>query len=96
MTLNLQTTAKTGTTTSIRLKFPKLIELHEVLFPEHINEQYLHNSLYDILFTLRCVCKMHFNVDILYINKEIISILEPLLISCITPSYETMTIQDIP
>ena len=80
----------------IRLKFPKLIELHEILFPEHINEQYLHNSLYDVLFTLRCVCKMHFNVDILYINKELNNILQPLLISNITPSCETMTIQDIP
>lgn len=44
------------------LKFPKLIELHEKLFNNSPNN--LHNSLNDILITLRCFMKMKYNMDI--------------------------------
>jgi DNA polymerase-3 subunit epsilon len=44
------------------LKFPKLIELHEKLFIE--KPKNLHNSLNDILVTLRCFCKMSYEVDL--------------------------------
>jgi DNA polymerase-3 subunit epsilon len=45
------------------LKYPKLIELHEKLFNTTPNN--LHNSLNDILVTLRCYMKLKFNVDII-------------------------------
>lgn len=44
------------------LKFPKLIELHQKLFNSDPNN--LHNSLNDILVTLRCYIKMKFNYDL--------------------------------
>jgi DNA polymerase III epsilon subunit-like protein len=44
-------------------KFPKLSELHEKLFGNIPNN--LHNSLVDILITLRCFMKLKYNRDIL-------------------------------
>ena len=44
------------------LKFPKLIELHEKLFISVPNN--LHNSLNDILVTLRCFIKMKYDFDL--------------------------------
>ena len=45
------------------LKYPKLIELNQKLFN---NEQKnLHNSLVDILVTLRCFMKIKYNTDLL-------------------------------
>jgi DNA polymerase-3 subunit epsilon len=44
------------------LKFPKLIELHQKLFNSDPNN--LHNSLNDILVTLRCYIKMKFDYDL--------------------------------
>jgi len=44
-------------------KFPKLIELHEKLFVNQTPKN-LHNSLNDILVTLRCYCQLAFNMDI--------------------------------
>jgi DNA polymerase III epsilon subunit-like protein len=44
-------------------KFPKLSELHEILFK--INPKNLHNSLVDILITLRCFMKLKYEKDIL-------------------------------
>jgi len=44
------------------LKFPKLIELHEKLFECIPNN--LHNSLNDILVTLRCFLKLKYNIDL--------------------------------
>lgn len=46
------------------LKYPKLVELHQKLFNSVPNN--LHNSLNDILVTLRCYMKMKYNVDLLY------------------------------
>lgn len=50
-------------------KFPKLIELHEKLF---VNEtpKNLHNSLNDIMVTLRCFCKLVFEIDIKESSNE--------------------------
>jgi len=44
------------------LKYPKLVELHEKLFYSSPNK--LHNSLIDILVTLRCFMKLKHNIDI--------------------------------
>jgi len=44
------------------LKFPKLIELHEKLFTETPNN--LHNALNDIFVTLRCFCKIAYDIDL--------------------------------
>ena len=44
------------------LKYPKLIELHQKLFDTTPNN--LHNSLNDILVTLRCYVKMKYNKDL--------------------------------
>jgi hypothetical protein len=44
------------------LKYPKLFELHDKLFQCVPNN--LHNSLIDILVTLRCFMKLKYSVDI--------------------------------
>lgn len=50
------------------MKYPRLIELHEKLFDSKPNG--LHNSLNDILVTLRCYMKMNCDIDILNIKDE--------------------------
>jgi len=45
------------------IKFPKLEELHEKLFKT--KPKNLHNSLNDVLITLRCFIYIKFNVDLL-------------------------------
>jgi len=50
-------------------KFPKLVELHEKLFQQ--TPKNLHNSLNDILVTLRCYMKIKFNIDVIDVSKEI-------------------------
>lgn len=45
------------------LKYPKLIELHQILFNSSPNN--LHNSFNDILVTLRCFMKLKYNLDLL-------------------------------
>jgi DNA polymerase-3 subunit alpha len=50
-------------------KFPSLTELHEKLF--NVKPQSLHNSLNDVLITLRCFIKMYDDNDILEYNSEI-------------------------
>lgn len=45
------------------VKFPKLIELHNKLF--NTNPNNLHNSLNDILVTLRCFMKLKYNKDLI-------------------------------
>lgn len=49
------------------IKFPKLVELHQKLFETQPNN--MHNSLNDVLVTLRCYFKMHYDTD-LYITSE--------------------------
>jgi DNA polymerase III epsilon subunit-like protein len=53
-------------------KYPKLVELHEKLF--NIVPNNLHNSLIDILVTLRCFMKMKFNKDLNHDCKKFIEI----------------------
>ena len=45
-----------------RLKYPKLIELHEKLFNKSPTN--LHNSFNDILVTLICFMKLHHDIDL--------------------------------
>jgi DNA polymerase III epsilon subunit-like protein len=46
-------------------KYPKLIELYKYLFNSESEPQNLHNSLNDILITLRCFIKIQIDKDIL-------------------------------
>ena len=55
-------------------KYPTLKELYEKLFDE--TPQNLHNSLNDVLVTLRCVVKFKFNKDV---NSEVKSLIVNLL-----------------
>jgi len=57
---NIQAISKTGRT---YLKYPSLIELHEKLFNKLPKN--LHNSLIDILVTLRCFMKLKYNIDLI-------------------------------
>jgi len=57
---NIQAVNKYGRTYT---KFPKLSELHETLF--NTTPLNLHNSLNDILVTLRCFVKLKYNYDLL-------------------------------
>lgn len=62
---NIQMTSKLGKEYK---KFPKLSELHEKLFG--IIPKNLHNSLVDILITLRCFMKLKFDIDIALESKK--------------------------
>jgi len=53
------------------VKQPRLIELYSMLFPETPIPKELHNSLVDILCTLRCYIKYVYNTDIIEINEKI-------------------------
>lgn len=49
-------------------KYPKLTELHEILF---INPpRNLHNALHDVLICLRCYFMLEYKKDLLRINRE--------------------------
>jgi len=56
---NIIAVTKTGKTYQ---KFPKLVELHKKLFDSEPSN--LHNSLNDVLITLRCYMKMKYDTDI--------------------------------
>lgn len=58
-------------------KFPSLSELHVKLF--NIEPNNLHNSLNDILITLRCFIKLTHNRDVIKYNKRIKNLVTPLL-----------------
>ncbi len=53
------------------IKQPKLIELYSTLFPLEPPPKQLHNSLVDILCTLRCYIKYAHNIDIIEVNQKI-------------------------
>ena len=55
-------------------KYPTLTELYQKLFDE--TPQNLHNSLNDVLITVRCVVKFRFNKDV---NSEVKSLIVNLL-----------------
>ena len=61
-------------------KYPKLVELCQHLFNETpIN---LHNSLNDVVVTLRCFMKLNYNIDIIETNndvKNMFEILRPII-----------------
>lgn len=75
-TLNIICTMKSSidycklpsTTNKKGYKWPKLLELHETMFGCVPNN--LHNSLYDILITLRCFVKYFYHIDLLDCCKE--------------------------
>ena len=60
------------------IKFPSLSELHKHLFS--VVPKKLHNSLNDVLICLRCFYKMHFDVDIVTINEEVRTSINPLIL----------------
>lgn len=53
------------------LKSPSLTELYQKLFPEETLPANLHNSIVDVLITLRCYMKYQHNIDIVKTNTEI-------------------------
>lgn len=53
------------------LKTPSLIELYKILFPDAIIPKHLHNSLVDILITLRCYIEFQYSFDILEKNDTV-------------------------
>tara|TARA_Y100000992_G_C21266981_1_gene494459 strand:- start:858 stop:1493 length:636 start_codon:yes stop_codon:yes gene_type:complete len=58
----------------IYFKYPKLIELHEVLFGSEPNN--LHNAYVDILVCLRCFYKIIYNDDLCIKNKNFNSLIK--------------------
>lgn len=58
-------------------KYPKLEELHQILF--NVKPIHLHNSLNDVYICFRCFYKLYKNTDILYINKQICNKISKLL-----------------
>jgi DNA polymerase III epsilon subunit-like protein len=60
-------------------KFPKLIELYKILFDEV--PMNLHNSLIDVLVTLRCYYKIVYNEDLLQLESNAFTLLFNTLIS---------------
>ena len=57
---DIQAVSKYGKTYQ---KYPKLIELHQKLF-SNVTPNHLHNSLNDIIVTLRCYIKLKINKDL--------------------------------
>ena len=62
---------KTNAVNKTYNKYPKLVELHEKLFPDKKAPQNLHNSMVDILYTLKCYIKIITNEDITEKNAQI-------------------------
>ena len=60
-----------------QLKFPKLSELHNMLFGSIPNK--LHNSLNDVLICLRCYYIINYNQDLIIIDREINNLIQELL-----------------
>jgi len=73
---NIQMINKSG---NPYLKFPKLIELHEKLFITKPNG--LHNSLNDIIITLRCYIKLKYNYDIIEYSHIINEMVQKLMLN---------------
>ena len=63
---------KLSKTNKTYIKQPKLIELYSKLFLNEPVPKQLHNSLIDILCTLRCYLKYVNNIDIIEVNQKII------------------------
>ena len=52
-------------------KTPSLTELYLKLFPNESLPANLHNSLVDVLMTLRCYIKFCYDLDIIEVNETI-------------------------
>ena len=52
------------------IKYPKLVELHQRLFPDEIIPNSLHDSLVDTLVCIRCYILMIYHIDINEKNSE--------------------------
>lgn len=55
-------------------KYPKLLELHENLFPEDhkmLIEDKLHNALHDVVLTARCYIQTEMSLDLRNIHAEL-------------------------
>lgn len=61
-------------------KMPKLIVLYTTLFHEKLDEDKLHNALYDVVLCLRSFCKMRFHIDIYDYNKKIRELIDDVTI----------------
>ena len=70
---NIEVEGKDGTFK----KFPKLAELHQKLF--YFEPKHLHNSLHDILITLRCYVKMKTYIDVVLVDDELRKLIKPLI-----------------
>lgn len=70
---NIEVEGKCG----IYKKFPKLSELHAKLF--YFEPKSLHNSLHDILITLRCYVKMKTYIDIVVMDDGLRKLIKPLI-----------------
>lgn len=57
------------------MKWPKLIELYQTLF--HNTPNQLHNSLFDVLATLRCYLKMNHHIDVEQISDTYNMLMRP-------------------
>tara|TARA_Y100000816_G_C26026598_1_gene537238 strand:- start:243 stop:902 length:660 start_codon:yes stop_codon:yes gene_type:complete len=53
------------------IKQPTLLELYNKLFPDSPDPNNLHNSMVDVLCTMRCYLKYVHNIDIIEINEEV-------------------------
>ena len=53
------------------IKLPSLSELYTKLFPDVTLPKNLHNSIVDVLITLRCYIKYQYNYDIIEKNEKI-------------------------
>lgn len=78
----------------IRVKYPKLKELHFHLFKDHLNEACLHNALYDIFVTLRCSCKMLYNVDLFAVCHEYNNIMKDIILPNHPSSPNILCVED--
>jgi DNA polymerase III epsilon subunit-like protein len=59
------------TTNRTYFKTPSLSELYLILFPESKLPTELHNSLVDILITLKCYFKFNYNLNVIDMNSRI-------------------------
>jgi len=65
---NLLTMGKYGHT---YVKFPRLFELHQYLFPMSSKVSNYHNALTDVIATFRCAYMMIYDMDICIVNEEV-------------------------
>lgn len=77
-----------------RVKYPKLQELHFHLFKDQLNDSCLHNALYDILVTLRCVCKMLYNVDLFIVCDKYTDIMKDIILPIHPSSPNVLFMED--